>query len=99
MIGGFKCLLSFAIIFALLSGCFLHEYKEKDNKPIEISPGVVFHTIVDLPGILPESSGLEILDSCAFLFHKRLQRGKLLYTFLILLVSSHEPLKLKMPKM
>ena len=66
MIGGFKCLLSFAIIFALLSGCFLHEYKEKNNSPIEISPGIVFHTIVDLPGILPESSGLEIVDSLHF---------------------------------
>jgi hypothetical protein len=66
MICSLKCLLPCSIIFTFLTGCFLHEYKENNFDPVEISPGVVFQTVTDLPGVLPESSGLEIADSIHF---------------------------------
>ena len=49
----------YILCFSLFVAC----KKEKNYDPVHISEGVVFQTITDLPGILEESSGIELVDS------------------------------------
>ena len=53
---GFKGLILFVFLFIACK-------KEKSHELINISSGITFQTITDLPGILEESSGVEIADS------------------------------------
>ena len=61
MLKGFKSLMLLVFLFAATCK------KEKSYEPVNISPGVTFRTITDLPAILAESSGIEMAGSGRFL--------------------------------
>ncbi len=60
MLNGLKSVI--LLVFLLAATC----KKEKSYEPVSISPGITFRTIVDLPAVLPESSGIEIAGSDQF---------------------------------
>jgi hypothetical protein len=60
MLNGFKSLILLVFLFAATCK------KEKNYEPVTISPGITFRTIVDLPAILAESSGIELAGSNQF---------------------------------